>query len=381
MDSLTQIVLGAAVGELVLGRKVGNKAILWGAIAGTIPDLDVLTRPFVDGLRANELHRGVTHSILFSAVMAPLLGWWLKRHRSSLLALFAALVAAVFLLSGLPTAAKLIAGAVAAAIIALILWRSRGTDEATSREWSWLFWWCLVTHPLLDCHTNWGTQLLWPLPVKVAFNNIFVVDPFYTVPFLICVAATMFYQRTSRRRRWINGFGLMLSSSYMALTLIVKLIVHTGVSRSLDQQAVPYTAISTLPTPFNAVLWTATVETSDAFLIGYRSLLDENTDFDFIRVPKNRQLLGPWAEHRNVQRLAHLTHGRYVVRSENGTLVLSDIRFGQTGSPSPETPFVMRYRLIPDGDDLRVEAVPPPVLDKAEFNAAIAGLWTRLKGV
>lgn len=95
MDSLTQIVLGAAVGELVLGKKVGNKAILWGAIAGTIPDLDVLTRPFVDGLRANELHRGVTHSILFSAVMAPLLGWWLKRHRRSLLAVFVALVAAV----------------------------------------------------------------------------------------------------------------------------------------------------------------------------------------------------------------------------------------------------------------------------------------------
>jgi inner membrane protein len=381
MDSLTQIVLGAAVGELVLGKKVGNKAILWGAIAGTIPDLDVLTRPFVDGLRANELHRGVTHSILFSAVMAPLLGWWLKRHRRSLLAVFVALVAAVPLLGELPMTAKLIVGLVSAAIIALILWRSRGTDEATSREWSWLFWWSLVTHPLLDCHTNWGTQLLWPLPVKVAFNNIFVVDPFYTVPFLICVAATMFHQRTSQRRRWINGFGLTLSSSYMALTLILKLIVHTGVARSLDQQAVSRLAISTLPTPFNAVLWTATVETNDAFLIGYRSLLDENTDFDFIRVPKNRQLLGRWAEHRNMQRLAHLTHGQYVVQTENDTLVLSDIRFGQTGSPSPETPFFMRYRLIPEGDDLRVEVVPPPALDKEKFNAAIAELWTRFKGV
>ena len=48
MDSLTQIVLGAAVGEVVLGKKVGNKAMLYGAIAGTIPDLDVLTRYFMD---------------------------------------------------------------------------------------------------------------------------------------------------------------------------------------------------------------------------------------------------------------------------------------------------------------------------------------------
>ena len=64
MDSLTQIVLGAAVGEAVLGRKIGNKAILWGAIAGTIPDLDVLSKLFVDDVTANEWHRGFSHSIL-----------------------------------------------------------------------------------------------------------------------------------------------------------------------------------------------------------------------------------------------------------------------------------------------------------------------------
>ena len=42
MDSITQIVLGAACGEIALGKKIGNKAILFGAIGGTIPDLDVL---------------------------------------------------------------------------------------------------------------------------------------------------------------------------------------------------------------------------------------------------------------------------------------------------------------------------------------------------
>ena len=41
MDSLTQIVLGAACGEVALGKKIGNKALLFGAIGGTIPDLDV----------------------------------------------------------------------------------------------------------------------------------------------------------------------------------------------------------------------------------------------------------------------------------------------------------------------------------------------------
>ncbi|MCB0468978.1 MAG: metal-dependent hydrolase, partial [Aequorivita sp.] len=48
MDSVTQIVLGAAVGEAVLGKKIGNKAMALGAIAGTIPDLDVLSSHFTD---------------------------------------------------------------------------------------------------------------------------------------------------------------------------------------------------------------------------------------------------------------------------------------------------------------------------------------------
>jgi inner membrane protein len=38
MDSLTQIILGAACGEAVLGKKIGNRALLFGAIGGTIPD-------------------------------------------------------------------------------------------------------------------------------------------------------------------------------------------------------------------------------------------------------------------------------------------------------------------------------------------------------
>ena len=73
MDSLTQIVLGGAVAELVAGKKMGNKAIIWGAIAGTIPDLDVFLRAFYHPIDAALLHRGFSHSILFSIIFGPLL--------------------------------------------------------------------------------------------------------------------------------------------------------------------------------------------------------------------------------------------------------------------------------------------------------------------
>ena len=70
MDSLTQIVLGAACGEAVAGRKLGNRAMLWGAIGGTIPDLDVLAELFCDRMTAMAFHRGFMHSMLFAG-LAP----------------------------------------------------------------------------------------------------------------------------------------------------------------------------------------------------------------------------------------------------------------------------------------------------------------------
>ena len=41
MDSLTQLTFGAACGEAILGKKMGRKGLIWGAILGTLPDLDV----------------------------------------------------------------------------------------------------------------------------------------------------------------------------------------------------------------------------------------------------------------------------------------------------------------------------------------------------
>ena len=77
MDSLTQIILGASVAEAVAGKKMGNKAALYGAIAGTIPDLDVFLRFFYHPVETVLLHRGFSHSILFALIVSPVLAWLL----------------------------------------------------------------------------------------------------------------------------------------------------------------------------------------------------------------------------------------------------------------------------------------------------------------
>ena len=224
MDSLTQIVLGAAVGEVVLGRKVGNKAMLWGAIAGTIPDLDVLVKLFTDDIvRANEVHRGFSHSILFCILFAPLFGWLVSK-----------------------------------------LYKK---DNTTWKDWSKLIFWGLFTHPLLDAFTTWGTQLFWPFTYKISFKNIFVVDPLYTVPFLICVIVAMFYKRKNPKRRKINLLGIYLSSGYMLITLWIKWYTYDVFQKSLNEQNITYSEIQTKPTPLNTILWNANIETKDAYLI------------------------------------------------------------------------------------------------------------------
>jgi len=176
MDSLTQIVLGASVGEAVLGRKIGNKAMLYGAIDGTIPDLDVLTSYFTDTVSALEIHRGFSHSVVFSVLMAPIFSWLVTRYES----------------------------------------------YKNKKAWAWFFFWVLITHPILDAHTTWGTQLFWPGDLRLAFKTIFVIDPIYTLPFLSFVILTMFQKRTSSKRRVFNRIGLGLSTAYLALTLLFK---------------------------------------------------------------------------------------------------------------------------------------------------------------
>lgn len=380
MDSLTQVVLGAAVGELVLGRKVGNKAILWGAIAGTVPDLDVLSELFADDLRATELHRGLTHSVLVHLVLAPLFGRWIKWHQQSFLAIFIALLALVFVGGAASWITQVVVGGVALALIALVLRGTPATDTATVREWSWFFWWVLVTHALLDCHTTWGTQLFWPFPLKVSYNNIFVVDPLYTVPLLIGVAVILFLRRNDPQRRWINGLGLVLSSAYMALTFATKYSAYTSVQGSLARQGITYHALTTRPSPFNTILWNANVDCGDHYALVEHSLLDTKPEVTLVKVPKQVELLGRWAQHERVRRLIELTEGDYVIQQRHDSLLFCDLRFGQLGEPGADKPFVFSYALIPEGDDLRVERVPSPKLDSQQLRGWLGAHWQRIKG-
>lgn len=332
MDSVTQIVLGAAVGEAVLGKKVGNKAMLYGAIAGTIPDLDVLTRYFFDTVTATEWHRGFSHSIFFSGVFAPIFGW--------------------------------------------LVWKIHGKDLATWKNWSWLMFWGLFTHPVLDAFTTWGTQLFWPFKVRLAFQSIFVIDFLYTLPFAVFLVLALFQNRTSvKRRRYVN-IGLLVSSSYLVLTLILKGFAFKKFEQALDAQGVSYIEMDTRPAPFNTILWTANIDTKDAYLIGNYSFFDSQL-ISFTEYPKNHALLGSLASNNKIKRLIQITDGWYTIALIDGQLYLNDLRFGLISLDENETKFAFSYRLVPDGDDVLVEETPK---FKRDVKRLMTSLWDRIWG-
>lgn len=333
MDSLTQIVLGAATGQAVLGKKVGNKAMLWGAIAGTIPDLDVLTKLFTDELTANEVHRGFSHSLIFCVLFAPVFGWLVSK-----------------------------------------LYKNK---EATWQDWSKLMFWGLFTHPILDAFTTWGTQLFWPLAYKISFKNIFVIDPLYTLPFLTCVIWAMFYKRTNPKRSKINWKGIYISSAYLLLTLLLKWYTYGVFKQSLVQQNIAYAEIQTKPTPLNTILWNANIETEDAYLIGNYSLLDNNKNIAFETFPKNYHLLKGIENEPVIKRLKKLTDGWFTLQKINDDLYFNDLRFGLMGLKDSKT-FAFRYKLSYNANDklIATQSERKP----REAKPLLIELWKRILG-
>ncbi|MFD0932439.1 metal-dependent hydrolase [Psychroflexus salinarum] len=331
MDSLTQIVLGAAVGEVVLGKKVGNKAMVYGAIAGTIPDLDIFIGNFYDTVTALEIHRGFSHSLVFAVLAAPLFGYIISRIHK----------------------------------------------QANWKEWSLLMFWGLFTHPLLDCFTTWGTQLFWPLDLRIAFKSVFVIDPLYTLPFLVCLIAASRLKRTSIKRRKLNRLGIILSSSYLVLTLIMKEITFSKFKNALEEQNISYSDLDTRPTPLNVILWSANIKAEDHFLIGEYSVFDTQP-IDFRAYPKQHEKIDDLRQYENLGRLIDVTKGWYTISENEGELFLNDLRFGLLSLNPKSKRFAFTYRLEEEnGNQLNIMEEPKT---RGDAKVLLYELWVRLKG-
>jgi inner membrane protein len=339
MDSLTQIVLGAACGEIALGKKIGNKALLFGAIGGTIPDLDVFVGNWIfkNEIDAMLFHRGFMHSILFSVLGAFLFGWLIYKLYNT----------------------------------------GKRINTTTKKDWIWLFFLSLFTHPILDCFTPYGTQLFAPFSnYRFAFNNIAVVDPLYTIPFLLCIIVMMFFRRnTNRRVLWLK-LGLGISSAYLLFTIGNKLYMDAVFKSSLKEKGITYKRYYSQPTIFNNVLWYGVAETDDFYFVAYYSLLDSKDEFsDWMELPKIRDLKSD--DYKRVKDLAWFSNHYYSIYKINeDTYRYNDLRYPLSDPKNPNSS-VFSFLLYKDNGQLNIK---PRERNEDNIGEAMASLWKRMKG-
>lgn len=404
MDSLTQMALGAACGEIVLGKKAGNRAMLWGAIGGTIPDLDIIGNLFMDEVGALAFHRGISHSLLF-AVLAPFaFGWLVHRLYDSgyyktktwkgivtglnvffwLLVLLVTWFITKTAGGGTPSygALAVVGGGAALFIYWLIKHYLLGTSSevnATRKDWTWLFFWAIFTHPLLDCCTAYGTQIFQPFwDYRVAFNNISVADPLYTFWFLIFLTGAGFLTRRSPRRRMLTWFAILFSSGYLAFTAYHKLRMDSIFENTLRAEKISYTRYMTAPTILNNVLWTGTAETDSAYYQGLYSFWDtEEKVKDLKRYPKNHHLLEAYDGSRETRILKWFSNNYYNIQQLGGdTLKFNDLRYGTISTG--EGDFVFFFHLCENEEGV-LEVTQPRERDIEE--GALEEFWKRIKGI
>ncbi len=286
MDSLTQIALGSAVGVAVMGRsQPAWKSALFGAVAGTLPDLDALIS-YGDAITDMVRHRGETHAIFWQTLAAPV-------------------IALVFTLSG--------------------------RNMRLFLRWWVMVWAVLLTHAGLDAMTVYGTHLFLPHdPTPVAVGSIFIIDPLYTLPLLFGLALVLFTR--AGWRGW-NVLGLLISSAYLGWTFYAQQQVTDMVARSAAARGLSAEQVLVTPTPFNSVLWRVVLMHPDRYEEGFYSLIDPlvapERVLTFTSYARNPALDEQTRDVAAAAKLRRFTKGVYVVDRVDDSVRITDLLMGQ----------------------------------------------------
>jgi inner membrane protein len=327
MDSLTQIALGSAVGVAVMGRRTAVwKAALWGAIAGTLPDLDVVI-DHGDAVLNMVRHRAESHSLFYLTLFAPLLAWTTARVHG---------------------------------------------EMHLFKRWWLALWLVLVTHPLLDNMTVYGTQLLMPFTDHpFGMGSVFIIDPAYTLPLIVGVIAAL-RLRNDRGLRW-NAVALALSTAYLGWSMVAQHHVANIARASMLAPNIPADHLLVTPSPFNTVLWRLVATTPEQYFEGYYSLLDNQPIVRWTAYPRGAELIAEHGEDDSVARIAAFSHGFFSLQAVDGRLMLTDLRMGQ------EPAYVFRFDV---GALNAVGAEAPVQLSmRPDLGRGLPWLWDRIWGV
>ena len=335
MDSLTHIALGACIGEAFFEKGFGKKAILWGALAQSIPDIDFIASSWLNTPESLLAHRGFTHSILFALLIIP--------------------------------------------VFALTADRVHRPHNIAFRKWIVFFAAEVFTHLFIDGFNNYGIGWFEPFShSRYSFNAIYVADPFFSLWPGIAFFMLIILNRYSPKRKFWWKFGVILPCIYLGYCTINKIKMNNDVQQIFALQNIPHERYFTTPAPLQNWLWYVVSGNDSGYYVGFRSLFDSKNKIDFQYFARNDSLLNQVSNHEDLQKLIRFSQQFYTVEKWSDTLVFNDLRFGQIiGWQNHKEQFVFHYYLNNEDDNKLV-------VQRGRFagwNWEVAkGLATRIKG-
>jgi len=323
MDSITQAALGASIAGVLAGKSLGRPVLLTGALLATLPDLDVLI-DYGTAVANFTQHRGFSHSLF---VLAPL-----------------------------------------SLLLAALLWRWK--PEPGFSRWLLLTAMVLMTHPLLDTFTTYGTQLFWPIGRPLAISSVFIIDPLYTLPLLAgCIA---FLIRPPAVRA--VAAGLALSTAYLGWSFVAQQAITERVQPALADAGFEDVELLVQPMPFNTVLWRATAMTDQDRVEIVTGFLDGDAPLTLEYFPRQPELAKAVSQLPETRRLEWFTRGFLDYKTNGGEITATDVRLGIPGAH----PFTFILANQQDGSVIPGNGAraPRPVMN----TGALPLLWARTTG-
>ncbi|MGZ5222408.1 MAG: metal-dependent hydrolase [Chitinophagaceae bacterium] len=300
MDTLTHIVLGACIGEATAGKILGRKAMVAGAMAQSIPDIDFIAYFWLGKTENLLAHRGFTHSIIFAVLVVAVLSAASRK-----------------------------------------IFHKR---KFTWRQGILLFGINVFCHLFIDAFNAYGVGWLEPFfDNRFSFNILFVADPLFSIwPFVGMLLIIIYFRKMNMRSLgWKIGLGM--SALYLMYAVINKLEVNDEIRRELSKQKIEYQSFISTPSPFNTWLWFVMVKNKDGYYTAYRSVFD-NKPLDLTFNPRNDHLLQEVREIKAARNLLRFAQGYYTFERMHDTIAFNILRFGkQAGWYDKKAKFAFYY--------------------------------------
>jgi inner membrane protein len=283
MDSLTHILTGVAIGQIFSGEKDKSKPLIWGAIAGSIPDLDTVFQPFISIETSMLFHRGFSHSLLLWALCSPLL--------------------------------------------ALLINRIYKGDRHSYFKWLKISVFAWLSHLCLDLFNTYGTGIFEPFShARIAYDAVNVFDLLYLIPILSISILYVFGIKKHITKIILAALILLFSTGYILFSVVTKSIVEITAKIQCVENDIRTVRISSSPLPLSNLAWKIVIDSDEGYYTGvYYGFWKEKAKFDYI--PKDKYLETKFEQFDNFRKLQRFTKGWYVFEQTDGKVILHDLRF------------------------------------------------------